>query len=351
MRSIIRRLKLLLSLLILLLALLLFLQLYFAKPSASQSESGAYEIYFCPAEDCRSALLSALNRSTKIECAFYDLGDPALIALLKAKNADVLVFEENDERYGTVITNPRSGLMHDKFCILDDMTVVTGSLNPTVAGITKNDNNLFIIAGDKLAQNYAAEFQELKDRTKGTNEELAVQFPVITHTVTSFSTASDSTNSITNSTNSIINSTFIIENYFCPEDDCQGHLLAALSAANSSIEFMTYSFTDDKIGDLLVQKRAQGVTVTGVFEKQQESKYSEYTGLKATGCDVRLDGNPSLMHHKVFIIDRTIVAFGSYNPSANGNTKNDENMLIVHDAAIAEEFGKEFERVLANASQ
>ena len=37
----------------------------------------------------------------------------------------------------------------------------------------------------------------------------------------------------------------------------------------------------------------------------------EYQNLLENGMDVRLDGNPNNMHHKVIIIDGEIVATGS----------------------------------------
>jgi len=51
------------------------------------------------------------------------------------------------------------------------------------------------------------------------------------------------------------------------------------------------------------------------------------------------------MHHKVFIIDNATVVTGSFNPSQNADTRNDENMLIIHDPSIAARFLEEFYRL------
>ena len=51
------------------------------------------------------------------------------------------------------------------------------------------------------------------------------------------------------------------------------------------------------------------------------------------------------MHHKVFIVDEKIVAFGSYNFSKSAEEKNDENFIIVYNQQIAEQFMREFQRV------
>lgn len=50
-----------------------------------------------------------------------------------------------------------------------------------------------------------------------------------------------------------------------------------------------------------------------IEEENAYSKGSEYRRLLDAGVDVRADGNPSLMHHKVMIIDGEVVVTGSYN--------------------------------------
>jgi phosphatidylserine/phosphatidylglycerophosphate/cardiolipin synthase-like enzyme len=65
--------------------------------------------------------------------------------------------------------------------------------------------------------------------------------------------------------------------------------------------------------------------------------------------EVLYDSNKANMHHKVFIVDKSIVITGSYNPTNNGNTRNDENILIIHDPEIADLFNQEFESVWSEA--
>ena len=66
---------------------------------------------------------------------------------------------------------------------------------------------------------------------------------------------------------------------------------------------------------------------------------------------MRLDGNPLNMHHKVIIIDESVVIFGSYNFSRSAEERNDENTLIIHNPELAAQFLAEFERVQAKAQQ
>jgi len=133
-----------------------------------------------------------------------------------------------------------------------------------------------------------------------------------------------------------------IDLFMCPEDKCKQNVIETLQGAESSIHFMVYSFTDDDISDALIDKFNQGVNVKGVMEKQQRSRYSEFSKLKDSGIDVKWDKNRASMHHKVFIIDEKIVITGSYNPTKNGNEKNNENLLIIHDKSLAELYIKEF---------
>ncbi len=56
-----------------------------------------------------------------------------------------------------------------------------------------------------------------------------------------------------------------------------------------------------------------------------------------------------MLHHKVIIIDETVVVTGSLNFSNNAADSNDENVLILADAGIAGLYLEEFERRWAEA--
>ncbi len=72
---------------------------------------------------------------------------------------------------------------------------------------------------------------------------------------------------------------------------------------------------------------------------------TEFDPFKQARLDVRIDGIPGQMHHKVFIVDEEIVVIGSYNFSQNAEVRNDENIIIVYNPVIAEQFVMEFKRV------
>ena len=91
---------------------------------------------------------------------------------------------------------------------------------------------------------------------------------------------------------------------------------------------MTFSFTHTGIANEIVMKLHEGVEVKGVFEKRGAgTEYSRFKLLEFQGGEVRKDTNGGTMHHKVFIIDEKIVVTGSFNPSKNADTRNDENVF------------------------
>lgn len=272
-------------------------------------ENGTIEVYFCPADDCEGVLLGHLEESIDIKCAFFDLELEEVIDVLDSKGAEVVTDEDN----------PGRALMHNKFCILDDSIVITGSMNPTDNGVGKNNNNLVVISSKYLVSNYNDEFDELFDSDFGIGS--GVKYPLIKF------------------------NGYFIENYFCPEDDCEEKVLDVLENANSSIYFMTFSFTSDKIGDFLIAN-SDRLDVKGVFEKFQNNQWSEYRKMQDIDeLEIKFDTNSNMMHHKVFIIDNETVILGSYNPTKNANENNDENILIIHDRGIAELFVEEFGRL------
>jgi phosphatidylserine/phosphatidylglycerophosphate/cardiolipin synthase-like enzyme len=277
-------------------------------------ENGTLDVYFCPEEDCNTIILDEINSSEKIKCAFFELTDTRIQALLVEKNASMIIHYENYKNYG--FSRETNGLMHDKFCVLDDKKIITGSHNPTN---NKNKDNVLIIESEYLAQNYNDEFENLqkysaleKEKTKNTR---------------------------------IIFNDYELENYFCPQDSCQKQILEELNKANTSIYFLTYTFTDKDIANLLVRKKDSGLEVRGITESYQGKTYWVYPILELGNVPVVLDNEQTLQHNKVFIIDNKTVVTGSFNPTIAADTKNDENIIILRQPDIVKEYVDNFEHL------
>lgn len=267
------------------------------------------EAYFCKQTDCEKILAEKLLHSENTKCAFYSINSNSVKEALEKTQAQVVIDYSNKKqaqglKYKTVYH--KQGIMHNKFCILNKDTIITGSYNPH----SNTANNLVIIPSTALANNYLEEFSELWGTTTTKKTK---------HTKISLNTTA-------------------IENYFCPEDNCREKISNALSAANKSIIFMTYSFTDDKIGQI-VSDKAKKIMVKGILDKSQINKWSQYNKLRHTAI------TQAGIHHKVFIVDESVVITGSANPTNNGYDRNDENILIIRNEKVAKEFIQEFELV------
>jgi phosphatidylserine/phosphatidylglycerophosphate/cardiolipin synthase-like enzyme len=114
---------------------------------------------------------------------------------------------------------------------------------------------------------------------------------------------------------------------------------------------MTFSFTLDEVGQALLDRAENGVSVEGVFEVTgSRTSFSELPRLLCAGLPILQDGNPYILHHKVFIIDDELVLTGSFNISSNATEDNDENMVIIRDADLAAQYIAEFGRVQSQAT-
>lgn len=288
-------------------------------------DQGDIQLYFCPQEKCEDEFLAALESANQsLHCALFEVELESLKKLLleKQQKIDVKIVTDNDylQQFNHSFVKADSwGLMHNKFCIIDGKKITTGSMNPTFNDAYKNNNNLFIIQSALLAQNYEDEFQEMW------NAEFKKGAPVKNPTLK-------------------IND-IVIQNYFCPDDLCAEHVKEELQKAQQSIYFMTFSFTHDGIAHILLLKQQDNLDIHGVMEARQVTEHSVFKVLEYQGFDVRKDGNKNNLHHKVFIIDEEVVVTGSFNPTAGGNERNDENVLIIRDEEIAQRFVQEFWKV------
>ena len=136
-----------------------------------------------------------------------------------------------------------------------------------------------------------------------------------------------------------------IQTYFCPEDWCETKIINELRQAEHSIRFMTFSFTSNLIAQTLEEMHDSNISVVGLMDKRQNSRYSKYSQLLDYGINVTWHAKGGKLHHKVFIVDESIVITGSFNPTKSADTRNDENLLIIYDKSIAEMYLEEFNRI------
>ncbi len=308
-------------------------------------QDGVIQVYFSPVDERRKdgpddrliALIQSAEKS--VYAAIYDLDyEPVADALIDRHRAGIAVKLVSDTHYekrvpiracinaGIPVRFDESpAFMHNKFFVIDNEWVWTGSMNVTRNGFFHNNNNALLLHSPHAAENYAIEFAEM---------------------FTAHAFGGDSPRNTSQRAFELGPNT--VEIYFAPEDGVERQIRAEIGEADKTIEFMAFSFTSKPIAETMADRMKWGVKVRGLMETRgSDTRYSRDDFLKGRGATIYLDNNPKSMHHKVIVVDGKTVITGSYNFSKSAETRNDENVLIVHSPAIAAKFVEEFERLTA----
>lgn len=229
-----------------------------------------------------------------------------------------------------VVDDQRSAIMHHKFLVIDHHTVWSGSTNLTPTSLWRHNNNALTIRSTPIATAFSAEFERLFERHEFGSSTRLFATPVFTT-----DTADGQ-----------------VQAFFSPRGGGREAVVRELGRARRSIKFMTFSLTDQGIGDVMRFKAQAGVSVTGVFDRWLAAgAASLYPVFRQAKMKVFLDGNEALMHHKVIVIDQSTVITGSYNYSENAEVNNNEAFFIFRgNRALATAYGEEFGRLLYAAT-
>lgn len=319
-------------------------QVYFTNPNEF---TGKYAD--APIED---ALVAAIDGAkVSVYAAIFEIDSmPVTNALVNAKMRGIDVRIVTDDEYGIegseeaiemledagipIVPDNKTALMHNKFFVIDNGAVWTGSTNVKQTGLYRNNNNAIYIRSSRLAQYYTAEFNEMfEGREFGpTSPDAGVQGVNIDGTQ--------------------------VEVYFEAEGDAERKLWELANAA-TQVRFMALSFTPNlvwkdadrveySVMNTLIERANMGlVDIQGIVDS---SSVADASPLICAQVPLRKDGNErGKLHHKVFIFDESIVVIGSFNFSASGATRNDENMLVIYSPALAQAYLLEFEARWAEA--
>lgn len=307
-----------------------WLTVYFSDPNAPGSEfaQGGPDEPLAQAIEAAHVTIDVAIHNVNL----YNIRDALVAAAKRGVQVRMVVESENftadelrpfAEAGIEIVGDNDPDLMHDKFTVIDHYEVWTGSFNYTLTDAYGNRNNLVRLRSTQLAENYTAEFNEMfEQHLFGEASPANTLHPQVS-----------------------VNGT-LVETYFGPEDDTLTRLVQLVSGANESIYVLAYSLTLDDLGEALVAAQERGVNVQVVMDEGQiANQGGEFGRLAEAGVAVRLDNEGGLMHHKVLIIDGAIIVTGSYNFSTNAEQRNDENILVIHDASLASEFVEEFWRI------
>ena len=242
------------------------------------------------------------------------------------------------------LASPTSALyaiMHHKFVIFDanspdpeDAIVFTGSANWNPDQINEDENNLVIVNDQPVALTYLEEFNEMWGSTGMAPDTSVSRFgPFKTNNTQHFFQVDGKT----------------VEVYFSPSDNTNSHLINVINSADNDLNFGVYTFTRPDIADTIVHKINQGVITKGIMD-QYSIGFNAHTILTPVmGNDLKVFTHPdSIFHSKYMIVDACdpnsdpVVEVGTHNWTTAAETKNDENVLIIHDDTIANIFLQAF---------
>jgi len=270
-----------------------------------------------------------------------------------------------------------SGSQHNKFIIVDGNVVLSGSTNFTHSGIhgdpdgsggyngTGNINNIVTIQSSALATIYTTQFNTMWGDGPGglTDSQFGLSKP--DHGVQTVYTDNDNIR---------------IDIQFSPQSPTNvvGSTLETLNnhlaTAQSRIHTAQFVFSAQLLADTMEGRQDSGVEIQGVgdssFFNRYYSEFLDITGTQASNNGVyETDSytgdvnnpwaNPAeayvaetssydKLHHKYWVVDNSVVT-GSHNASGAGSFSNDENLLIIHDQSVTEQFEGEFSRRFCEA--
>ena len=291
----------------------------------------------CNTEVCHEVLNQINKSNSSIDIALYGWDDnPAIYnALVRAKSRGVkirIVYDSSTKSYYpnlvdfVKLANEKSTdspkiLMHNKFMVFDNSSVITGSMNFAKTGFSGfNSNCIFFINSKEVANIYEKEFTQM----------LQGKFH--------------------NSKSKIIHNTVVLGKtkvtpLFSPKDKIiTNNIIPLVKSAKKYIYIPTFIITHEELTSELIQAKKRGVDVKVIVDATNVySRKSKVKELRNAGVQVKVENYAGKIHSKSIIIDDKYIIAGSMNFTNSGENKNDENVLIIEDFALAKYYKGFFE--------
>ena len=256
-----------------------------------------------------NALINAYNRGVKIR-RIYDYSEKKYYED-NDKLDNVIKTFKTDEDYDKT---KDSALMHNKYFIFDNQKVWTGSSNISSTDLSGfNSNYVVLIDSKKTAQKYKEDFEQMykgnfhKSKKKSNPEFIQ------------------------------INSDTKVKPMFSPQDNIiSSEVIPLIQSARQYIYMPAFFITHKGLEEALINVHLRGVEVKIINDAtNSHTKYTIHRNLRKAGIKVKTENYAGKMHAKTVIIDDKYSLIGSMNYTRSGNSKNDENALLIESTAIA----------------
>ncbi|MFT4260957.1 MAG: phospholipase D-like domain-containing protein [Candidatus Woesearchaeota archaeon] len=251
-------------------------------------ETGMMQIIFCPQTDCEEFLLEHLKKNNAT-CAFYHVTIPEIYDL-------ATVYVDSSNYFGRGKPIRSEGIMHHKFCILNKTHVIFSSANPTAN--LNHHNNMVLIESKFFVWNFKNELRRLNKRP---------YFFI----------------------KRFYHNNYLVTHKFCKVHDCKTALHKTVNESNS-LRFLFFTFTDKELAKLIHLTHLRTNNVSGVIEGWQNTNVWAVPQLKDTPHKI---STGVLQHNKLIITDKKVIT-GSLNPTNQGYTRNDEQIVLFENKEV-----------------
>jgi len=274
------------------------------------------------------------NSKSEIAFAIYGLRgqDDILKALTNAKNRGVEIkgvvdSDSHGKNYYTdthllykhfdISTDKKSYIMHNKFFIFDKKILWTGSSNISDTGTGGyNSNNVLVSDNQEVVDVYYDEFEQMFEKRKFSNKKHK-------HSVKNIDTGDS-----------------VVSIYFSPKSNTYNSgLKDIVNSAKKYIYIPIFYLTHKPLAKDLIIAHNSGVDIRIILDASAaRNKYSIHKKLRKMGVPVKVENFGGKMHNKSMIIDDKYIVSGSMNFTKAGNSKNDENTIVVNNKRLAKQY-------------
>lgn len=245
-----------------------------------------------------------------LQCLGYDFGDRCLMA----EHASREEIEGADK------------IMHDKFFVVDNRWVWTGSTNVSDSGTGGYNSNLVtLIDSPQVAAWYLEEFEQMFTKEAFHGEKQArgpyrASFP---------------------------EQGLTLDVLFSPQDKpITKGVRPLIQNARDRIDVGVFFLTHKHLTQDLMDAHRRGVKVRVILDATAATNgYTKHELLRAAGIPVKVENWGGKMHMKSAAIDGQHVITGSMNWTSAGEGGNDENTVILHSEALAKQYEQYFDRI------
>jgi competence ComEA-like helix-hairpin-helix protein len=260
-----------------------------------------------------------------------------------------------------------SGLMHHKFMVLDNKTVIVTSANFTPSdqygdhddNFTRgNANNLLVIQSPAVAHLFAEEFNLLWGDGPGANKDslFGINKPSRPAKVVKVGETT-------------VTVKFSPDRRAVPFSNTSNGLIAQyLNQAQQKIQLALFVFSEQELSNVINQRFQAGTEIKALIDRGFAFRYYsegldllgvtlledclEQPGNRPWALPTEFVGTPALprgdkLHHKFALVDDDTVITGSHNWSPAANHNNDETVLVLQNPQIAAHYQRELDRLYA----